>query len=64
MSPQVSPPKLPPVLERLYRAGHLRLPTRDLASLDLPRPHVTVRMSATEALMLDRGRGGEDPSAR
>jgi hypothetical protein len=56
MPPQNPPGKLPPVLERLYRAGHLQLPTRDLASLDLPCKVHQVRMSATEALMIDRGR--------
>lgn len=56
--PQIVP-QMPPVMERLFRAGHLRLPTRDLASLGLPpaRP-VATRMTLTEALMLDRGEGG------
>jgi alkylhydroperoxidase/carboxymuconolactone decarboxylase family protein YurZ len=63
--PKMSPPKMSPVMERLFRAGHLQLPTRDLASLGLPvaRPVDTAnknnenKMSLTEALMLDRGEG-------
>ena len=49
-------PKMSPLMARLYQAGHLRLATRDLASLGLPvsRP---AKMSLTEALELDRGEG-------
>ena len=59
--PQIIP-KMSPVMERLFRAGHLQLPTRDLASLGLPvaRPASSSdknKMSLTEALMLDRGEG-------
>jgi alkylhydroperoxidase/carboxymuconolactone decarboxylase family protein YurZ len=59
--PQIIP-KMSPVMERLFRAGHLQLPTRDLASLGLPaarpaNPSDKDKMSLTEALMLDRGEG-------
>jgi alkylhydroperoxidase/carboxymuconolactone decarboxylase family protein YurZ len=59
--PQIIP-KMSPVMERLFRAGHLQLPTRDLASLGLPAdcPANAAnknKMSLTEALMLDRGEG-------
>jgi hypothetical protein len=53
---KVQTPRLTPLLERLYRAGHLRLATGDLASLGLPEPR-PVKMSLTQALMLDRGEG-------
>jgi hypothetical protein len=55
--PQIIP-QMPPVMERLFRAGHLRLPTRDLASLGLPPARPANQMTLTEALMLDRGEGG------
>jgi hypothetical protein len=49
-------PKMSPLMERLYRGGHLRPATRDLASLGEPvsRP---AKMSLTAALELDRGEG-------
>jgi hypothetical protein len=55
-----STPKMSPLMERLYREGHLRPATRDLASLGEPAPR-PVKMSLTAALQLDRG---EDPLAR
>jgi hypothetical protein len=51
-----STPKLSPLMERLYREGHLRPATRDLASLGLPVPR-PAKMSLTAALQLDRGEG-------
>jgi hypothetical protein len=42
--------------ERILRSPHIRKPTRDFASLGLPS-HIPVKMSLTEALMLDRGEG-------
>jgi hypothetical protein len=51
-----SPPKMSPLMERLYREGHLRPATRDLASLGQPVPR-PAKMSLTAALQLDRGEG-------
>jgi len=51
-----STPKLSPLMERLYREGHLRPATRDLASLGEPVPR-PAKMSLTAALELDRGEG-------
>jgi len=42
--------------ERILRSPHIRKPTRDLASIGLPKAF-PVKMSLTEALMLDRGEG-------
>jgi hypothetical protein len=50
-----STPKMSPLM-RLYREGHLRPATRDLASLGEPAPRPAV-MSLTAALQLDRGEG-------
>jgi hypothetical protein len=51
-----STPKMSPLMERLYREGHLRPATRDLASLGQPVARPT-KMSLTAALQLDRGEG-------
>ncbi len=51
-----SAPKMSPLMERLYREGHLRPATRDLASLGQPAPR-PVKMTLTAALQLDRGEG-------
>ena len=51
-----STPKMSPLMERLYREGHLRPATRDLASLGEPAPR-PAKMSLTAALQLDRGEG-------
>jgi hypothetical protein len=48
------PIELNPFLHRLYKAGHLRKATRDLAAIGLPEP-LRLKMTLTEALRLDRG---------
>ena len=45
-----------PGAERILRSPHIQKPTRDFASLGLPLA-MPVKMSLTEALMLDRGEG-------
>jgi hypothetical protein len=50
------PLKLSPGAGSILRSPHIRKPTRDLASIGLP-PEVPLKMSLSEALMLDRGEG-------
>jgi hypothetical protein len=47
---------LSPGAGSILRSSHVRKPTRDLASIGLPRD-VPLKMPLSEALMLDRGEG-------